>query len=97
MIAPFHLVEIRFYPVIARFGGIVFIRSLVLMFRKSSYFIIVNVVGLVFLSVLLKEWWEDVINERLCQGFHTSTVVKGVKIGFIIFILSEVCFFASFF
>lgn len=47
-----------------------------------------------FISFL---WWRDIVRESTYQGFHTSYVVKGLKIGVILFILSEVCFFFAFF
>lgn len=43
------------------------------------------------------QWWRDVIRERTHQGFHTKKVLKGIKWGIILFIISEILFFASFF
>lgn len=42
-------------------------------------------------------WWRDVNRERVFQGFHTSLVKYGLKIGFITFVFSEVLLFFSFF
>lgn len=42
-------------------------------------------------------WWRDVIREATYQGHHTLVVQKGLKIGMLWFIISEVCFFISFF
>lgn len=50
---------------------------------------------LVVLTMFL--WWRDVIREATFKGEHTSFVQKGLRIGFILFIASEVCFFFSFF
>jgi cytochrome c oxidase subunit 3 len=41
-------------------------------------------------------WWADVIAESR-QGDHTPVVRLGLKYGFIMFIMSEVMFFAAWF
>jgi len=42
-------------------------------------------------------WWRDVIREATWQGYHTLIVQKGLRIGFSLFILSEVMFFFGIF
>jgi cytochrome c oxidase subunit 3 len=42
-------------------------------------------------------WWRDVSRESTYQGFHRFVVQKGLKLGIILFILSEVLFFRRFF
>src|SRR3546814_4178283 len=41
-------------------------------------------------------WWRDVIKEAVHQGHHTK-VQLGLRYGMILFITSEVMFFAAFF
>jgi len=43
------------------------------------------------------QWWRDVSREASFQGLHTSIVIGGLRIGIILFIISEVIFFFSFF
>jgi len=43
------------------------------------------------------QWWRDVSHERSIQGFHTTLVVAGLRWGIILFIISEILFFTSFF
>lgn len=45
----------------------------------------------------LAVWWRDVIREATFSGYHTSLVVRGLRIGMVLFIVSEVMFFAAFF
>lgn len=52
---------------------------------------------LLFWLVLFFNWVTDTISERLYQGNHTSIIVRLIKKGIILFILSEVIFFFSFF
>jgi cytochrome c oxidase subunit 3 len=42
-------------------------------------------------------WWRDIIREATWQGYHTKIVQKGIKIGVILFIISEIMFFFAFF
>lgn len=51
--------------------------------------------SLVLLTMLV--WWRDVIREGEYMGSHTPRVMTGLRVGMILFILSEVCFFAAFF
>jgi len=49
------------------------------------------------LIYVLINWWRDIIRESTYQGNHSLIVQKGLKIGFVLFILSEVMFFFGFF
>ena len=53
--------------------------------------------GLFLVIITIIQWWRDVIREGTFLGFHTHIVERGLRYGIIIFILSEVCFFFSFF
>ena len=48
-------------------------------------------------SLTLIQWFLDIILERRIQGFHRNKVLKGIKFGIIIFIISEIIFFFRFF
>jgi len=51
----------------------------------------------VFLCYMLALWWRDVIREATFEGRHTKKVQKGLRLGVIMFIISEVMFFSAFF
>jgi len=53
--------------------------------------------GLVSLIYCMCLWWRDVIREATFEGKHTKAVQKGLKLGFILFIVSEIMFFFAFF
>lgn len=53
--------------------------------------------GLIYLTFISTNWFIDIINESTLGGFHTKAVQRGLKIGFILFIVSEIMFFVSFF
>lgn len=58
---------------------------------------IVLILGLVVTIMTSTLWWRDCIREGTLQGYHTKKVRKGINIGFILFIVSEVFFFFSIF
>lgn len=91
---PFHLVEVRPWPLFASiralgltFGGIYWWHY------KSSYIL---VLGLIFKLLVAYCWFGDVIKENMA-GHHKRVVMFGFRFGMILFILSEVLFFFSFF
>lgn len=93
---PFHLVDLRPWPLIISFSGFNFIIIIILRFNNllNRFIIIFN---LFLLLIGIYQWWRDVNREATFQGFHTFIVTKGLKIGIILFIISEVFFFIRFF
>nr|YP_009159099.1 cytochrome c oxidase subunit III [Aegista diversifamilia]AKP55339.1 cytochrome c oxidase subunit III [Aegista diversifamilia] len=92
---PFHLVEMSPWPLIGSLGIFSMPVGLVLYLRLAT-------TSLLLLSIFLTAsvaflWWRDIVRESTFQGSHTSYVVSGLKIGVLLFIVSEVCFFFAFF
>lgn len=54
-------------------------------------------IGFCLLISAMIVWWRDVIRESTHLGYHSKTVQRGLKVGFILFIASEIMFFAAFF
>nr|YP_009730144.1 cytochrome c oxidase subunit III [Ophiomastix mixta]QHT54187.1 cytochrome oxidase subunit 3 [Ophiomastix mixta] len=92
---PFHMVDRSPWPLTGAIGALLTTLGLVCWFQGDS--IITSVFGLLLLSTTMILWWRDVIQEATFLGMHTSFVVRGIKIGFILFVLSEIMFFFSFF
>jgi len=63
-------------------------------YKGFGFSLLFGVIITIFNLVL---WWRDVIRESTFEGHHTKVVQKGLRIGFILFILSEIMFFFSFF
>jgi cytochrome c oxidase subunit 3 len=53
--------------------------------------------GFIVLVSCLIAWLKDVIRESTFQGFHTKRALAGLKMGFLLFIVSEALLFFSFF
>lgn len=63
-------------------------------FDISSIFLVFSFFHVIFVMVC---WFQDILEEGIFQGKHTSFVQKGLKWGIYLFITSEVMFFFSFF
>ena len=53
--------------------------------------------GVVFLLFTAKRWWSDVVSEAQGGTDHTPPVQHGLRVGMVLFIVSEVMFFFAFF
>jgi len=94
---PFHIVDPSPWPFVASFGAFftVFGFSLYMHFYNNGLFLFT--LGLFVLIGTMTIWWRDVIREAMLEGQHTSYVRKGLKLGMILFIASEVMLFFAFF
>jgi cytochrome c oxidase subunit 3 len=53
--------------------------------------------GFFFLLFVMFTWWRDVVREGTYEGQHTKAVQTGLRMGMLLFIVSEVMFFFAFF
>lgn len=53
--------------------------------------------ALLFLTVILINWWRDIIREGTFTLHHTKQVQKSLRLGMLLFIISELMLFAAFF
>nr|YP_001798511.1 cytochrome c oxidase subunit III [Sminthurus viridis]ABS82047.1 cytochrome c oxidase subunit III [Sminthurus viridis] len=92
---PFHLVDMSPWPLTASIGALVLTTGMVKWFNhfEMNLFFI----GVTILCITSYQWWRDVSRESTYQGLHTTKVSVGMKLGMILFIVSEVFFFLSFF
>nr|QII41606.1 cytochrome c oxidase subunit III [Argyroneta aquatica] len=92
---PFHMVNMSPWPLLVGLGVLGGVLGLVKLFIFME--IDLFVMSFFLLGVLVILWWRDVIRESTFQGFHSSVVVSGLMIGMVLFIVSEIFFFFSFF
>lgn len=92
---PCHLVDESPWPLLSAGGAFILTSGLVQWFSTNNRDLIL--VGLWTLALVMFQWWRDVINEGTNQGRHTKIVELGLRWGIILFIVSEVFFFLSFF
>nr|AIM19515.1 cytochrome c oxidase subunit III [Tettigades auropilosa] len=92
---PFHLVDHSPWPLTGSIGALTLMSGMVMMFHMYMYDLLI--IGVLLLIFTMIQWWRDISREGTFQGLHTNIVVKGLKIGMILFIVSEILFFISFF
>jgi len=92
---PFHLVENRPWPIYRSLRAILLTSGLVSWFHTQSYLLLS--LGLTSILLSRAQWWRDVSREASLQGLHTFKVTTNLRWGIILFILSEILFFFSFF
>ena len=83
------------WPLMRSVAGLGITTGLVDWFQNKS--ITLFSLGMAIISLIIFQWWRDVRREGTFQGRHTSIVESGLRIGMILFIVSEVIFFSSFF
>lgn len=92
---PFHLVEYRPWPLTGSLGAFFLTLGSAAWFHGFGRSVIA--IGLVLVVLTILQWWRDIVREGAFQGIHSSSVMKGLRWGIILFIVSEVCFFFAFF
>jgi cytochrome c oxidase subunit 3 len=93
---PFHMVSSSPWPILTSFSIVTIILNIILFlhypwntFRLSF---------LIFCAIFcIYSWFSDVITEATFEGNHTKAIQSGLKLGMLLFILSEVMFSFAFF
>nr|YP_008854357.1 cytochrome c oxidase subunit III [Corythucha ciliata]AGM48381.1 cytochrome c oxidase subunit III [Corythucha ciliata] len=92
---PYHLVNYSPWPITGSIGAMTLTSGFTMMFlNKNTY--LLNL-GVIIILLTMYQWWRDISREATYQGLHNSLVIKGMKISMILFIISEIMFFISFF
>nr|YP_010937775.1 cytochrome c oxidase subunit III [Ossuaria sichuanensis]WKW96222.1 cytochrome c oxidase subunit III [Ossuaria sichuanensis] len=92
---PYHLVDKSPWPITGSAGLLTTVLGLSFWFSKINFNLMI--LGNLIIILTMIQWWRDVTRESTFQGMHTYKVIKSMKLGMILFILSEVLFFTSFF
>ena len=92
---PFHIVTISPWPIISSINLLnLILRTILWIYLNNLTLIIINLIILILVSLI---WFRDIIRERTFQGIHSLSVISLIKFRIIIFIISELFFFISFF
>jgi len=94
---PFHLVDPSPWPLFGAisalsltFGGVMYMHN----YQGGGFLFFCGFFGIIYTMYL---WWRDIIREGTFEGQHTEEVQNGLKLGFQLFIVSEIMFFFCFF
>lgn len=91
----YHIVNPSPWPLTGALSALLLTFGLVIWFHYNSTILLS--LGLLTNILTIYQWWRDIIREGTYQGHHTPIVQKGLRYGIILFIVSEVFFFAGFF
>lgn len=91
----YHIVNPSPWPLTGALSALLITSGLVIWFHFHSFTLLS--IGLLTNVLTIYQWWRDIVRESTFQGHHTPIVQKGLRYGIILFILSEVFFFAGFF
>uniref|UniRef100_UPI0030E18041 cytochrome c oxidase subunit III n=1 Tax=Duolandrevus obsidianus TaxID=2715842 RepID=UPI0030E18041 len=92
---PYHLVNVSPWPITGAIGALTIASGLISMFHQFKFNILM--IGVLITILTMIQWWRDITREGTYQGLHTYPVNLGLRWGMILFIVSEVFFFISFF
>ncbi len=97
---PYHLVDPSPLPFLLSFSILGLVFGVVIYLHQQIYLNFhgfnLMVFFLITTTLLMARWWRNVIYESFLL-FHNKVVKRGLKIGFALFIVSEVMFFFGFF
>ena len=94
---PYHLVNVSPWPFLITLSLLAFMVGFVMYFHQFTSGASIMLLGLITLVFVMICWFRDIVREGTFEGHHTQLVQRGLKVGMILFIISEVCFFFSFF
>nr|YP_010586477.1 cytochrome c oxidase subunit III [Pseudoneureclipsis achim]UZZ44278.1 cytochrome c oxidase subunit III [Pseudoneureclipsis achim] len=92
---PFHLVNPSPWPTLSAISLMITMSGTIMWFHEKSSLLMLS--GMTILTLITIQWWRDMTRESTFQGMHSKKVVLNMKYGMILFIVSEILFFTSFF
>ena len=90
----YHILPPSIWPLAAAVGAFIMFFGAVLWMHGSSPFM--GLIGFALVLYVMFAWWSEMVSEAKI-GDHTPVVAIGLRYGFIMFIMSEVMFFAAWF
>jgi len=93
----YHLVDPSPWPLISGFSALMLTFGGVMYMHGYAFGGMLVAFGFCMILFMMFVWWRDIIREGTYEGQHTHLVQKGLRMGMILFIASEVMFFFAFF
>lgn len=94
---PYHLVNPSPWPILTSFALLAFVVGAAMSLHKMPVGHAVLGLGLMSVVACCFFWWRDVIREGVKDKAHTTAVRRGLRVGMVLFITSEIMFFFAFF
>lgn len=94
---PFHIVDPSPWPLMTSIALYSTALGFIMYFHYFNNGVYHLLFGIFSVCLCLTGWFADVIREATYQGYHTYKVQQNVYFGMLLFIVSEIMFFFSFF
>lgn len=94
---PFHIVDPSPWPFFTACSAFFFLFGMAMGFHNYDWGYLLAVLGLFTLIFYVSLWWRDVIREATFEGDHTEYVRNNIRMGMVLFIVSEIGLFFAFF
>jgi len=100
---PYHLVSKSPWPILTALYLFYFVLTTIVWFHDdyleylNEFTFFLQNFSIMFGLITIVLWLNDIIKEATFEGNHTYKVQKGLKYGFLLFIISEIMFFGGFF
>jgi len=94
---PYHLVTPSPWPFLISIAAFATAIGATMYMHAYTGGLFLLTLGILQVVLIMLLWWRDVVREATFEGRHTKKVQAGLKLGFILFIVSEVMFFFGFF
>ena len=92
-----HLVDPSPWPLVASLGGFSMTSGGVLYMHNYIGGGNLLLTGVFMILYVMYTWWRDIVREATFEEQHTFSVQRGMRLGMILFIVSEIMFFFAFF
>jgi cytochrome c oxidase subunit 3 len=93
----YHLVDPSPWPIMASLSALMLTVGFVLYIHKYQGGSRLTITGLTSIVFVMYVWWRDIIREATFESQHTPAVQRGLRLGMLLFIVSEIMFFFAFF
>jgi len=93
----FHILPLSPWPIVSALSAFFFVSGLAFYMHKVELGGYIMLFGLMCLSFCVFMWFSDIVDEATFSGFHTKPVRLGLRLGFMLFIASEIMLFFGFF
>jgi len=94
---PYHMVDPSPWPFVMSIAIFTTFTGGGMYLHLMEYGELVLFFGLFLVIATMFTWWRDVIRESTYEGHHTAITEYGLRMGMVLFIVSEVMFFSAFF
>jgi cytochrome c oxidase subunit 3 len=93
----FHILPYSPWPILSSMSAFFVVSGLAFYMHKVNFGGWFFIFGLICLILCAFGWLSDIVDEATFSGYHTKAVRSGLKLGFILFIVSEFMLFFGFF